>query len=254
MSNIHWDAKGYDEHFSFVAHYGEGLFGLLDIHEGMSCLDLGCGTGTLTAKLKEKGLTVTGMDSSEDQLELARASYPDIPFFEGDAVCFRLEEPVDIVFSNAVLHWISSADQLKALSSVFRALKPGGQFVFEMGGYGNNALIHAALKKEFEARGLTYQMPFYFPSIGRQATLLEDAGFLVRYAVLFDRPAPLDGPDGLMQWIHMFVKKPFEGIEVGTADEIVRSAVEDLRPSLLQDGVWCADYVRLRMKAVKPEA
>lgn len=254
MSDSGWDSREYDRHFSFVSRYGEGLFGLLDTHGGMSCLDLGCGTGTLTAELQARGLDVVGMDSSREQLAQARASHPGVRFFRGDAVDFSLERPVDVVFSNAVLHWIPAEDHPSLLSSVFRALKPGGQFVFEMGGVGNNALIHAALGRAFASRGLTYRMPFYFPTIGDEAALLERAGFLVRDAMLFDRPTVLDGPDGLAGWVRMFVRGPFEGLDGAVRDEIVDDAVGELEPALFRDGVWHADYVRLRMKAVRPEA
>lgn len=58
------------------------------------------------------------------------------------------------VFSNAVLHWIDRQKQPGMASCVRDALKPGGQFAFEFGGYGNNALIHNALHGEFRKRNL----------------------------------------------------------------------------------------------------
>ena len=49
----------------------------------------------------------------------------------------------------------------------------------------------------------------------------------------------------------MFVQTPFEGIDAATSEEIRREAVEELRPKLFEEGVWYADYVRLRCRAVK---
>ena len=53
-------------------------------------------------------------------------------------------------------------------------------------------------------------------------------------------------------WIRMFVKTPFSIIE-GEAEraELIRQAAERLRGALYKNGRWYADYVRLRMKAVK---
>jgi len=169
-------------------------------------------------------------------------------------VSFQTDKQYDAVFSNAVFHWIDREKQPNMLARVFEALKPGGQFVFEFGGYGNNALIHGALRGEFEKRGLVYKMPFYFPTIGEYAFLLEWSGFLVRSALLLDRPTRLEGAGGLYDWVRMFVKAPFEGLARALAEEIIRSAVSVLKDTLHHDGSWYADYVRLRCKAVKPAA
>ena len=193
-----------------------------------------------------------GLDASKELLSAARNQYPELSFLEGDAAGFSLDHPVDAVFSNAVFHWIAKERQPDMMACVFEALKDGGQFVFEMGGYGNNAKIHGALKEAFEARGHAYRMPFYFPTIGEYAALLERAGFLVVYGTLFERPTKLKGEDGLLDWLLMFVKTPFEGISEEEKEEILRAAVRRLRLVLYKDGTWYCDYVRLRMKAVKP--
>lgn len=249
--NIQWDAEKYTSDFSFVAQYGNDVAALIDAPAGSSVLDLGCGSGALTNALREKGYRVIGMDGSEEQLSIARQRYPDISFLQGDATEFTLEEPVDVVFSNAVFHWIDRERQPDMLRCVHNALPKNGQFVFEMGGYRNNRIIHAALADVFQAHGYPYQIPFYFPSIGEYASLLEQAGFLVQYAFLFDRPTPLKGEDGMKDWIQMFLKTPFSVVPTEQERmEILGQAVERMRPDLYQDGQWIADYVRLRMKCI----
>lgn len=81
--------------------------------------------------------------------------------------------------------------------------------------------------------------------------MVEQAGFQVRYAILFDRLTELRGSDGLREWIHMFVKMPFVKVDDAEGEEIICQAVERLRDSLYREGRWYADYVRIRMKAVK---
>ena len=249
--NIEWDADKYTKDFSFVHQYGKGVAELIDCKKGSSLIDLGCGNGALTKVLQEKGFRVTGMDSSEELLETARGKYPDIPFIQTDAADFSVEEAVDAVFSNAVFHWIDREKQAGMLACVFKALKEKGQFVFEFGGHGNNVLIHSALGEVFSEHGYGYRMPFYFPTIGEYAALVEQAGFQVRYAVLFDRPTELKGNDGLKEWIHMFVKTPFVTVDDAEGEEIICQAVERLKNVLYREGRWYADYVRIRMKAVK---
>lgn len=249
--NIQWDAGKYAQDFAFVPKYGEALLALLDREKANTVLDLGCGGGALTEQLVQAGYAVCGMDADASQLKLARRRCPNVRFFQGDATDFTLEAPVDAVFSNAVLHWIDRERQPDALRCISRALRAGGQFVFEMGGAGCGAQIHGALRRAFQKRGLSYHMPFYFPTVGEYTPLLEQADFRVTYATLFDRPTPLKGEQGMEGWIRMFVKVPFAAIPPMLADEIIREAVEALRPSLYQNGVWTADYVRLRCKAIK---
>ena len=249
--NQKWDSQKYTESFSFVHQYGNDVAGLIDMHQGNSILDLGCGNGALTARFHEQGLSVTGIDASEEMLQVARSRYPDIPFICADATAFRLDAGVDMVFSNAVLHWIEEGKQPDMIRCVYNALNDGGQFVFEMGGHGNNHLIHNALRESFQKRNLTYIKPFYFPTIGTYARLLEENGFRVTQASLFDRFTPLEGKDGLSDWIHMFVNRPFERVTDSVKGEIITETVSLLEPFLLKNAVWHADYVRLRMKAIK---
>lgn len=217
------------------------------------CWTWAAATGALTHRLSQAGYTAHGLDASPELLAVARASYPELTFYQGDATDFQAPTLYDAVFSNAVFHWIEDGKQDDMLQCVNRALKPGGQFVFEFGGQGNNVLIHAALEDAFRARGLTYRMPFYFPSIGQYTPRLERAGFRVVYATLFDRPTPLQGEEGLYDWLRMFIQTPFAGLEAGEQEVILRDAVARLRERLYRDGTWYSDYVRIRCKAVKTE-
>lgn len=251
--NITWNAQKYTSDFSFVRKYGEGVMQLLDLPEGASVLDLGCGNGALSALLAEKGFRVTGMDSSPEQLAIAREKHPGIEFLQSDATDFTLPEPVDAVFANAVFHWIDPEKQPSMLRCIFSALKPGGQLVFEMGGSGNCGAIHAALSEEFQRRGLEYDPKKYFPTIGGYAPLLESAGFTVRYAVLFNRLTELTGDHGVADWIAMFERTALNCLpDESTRREAALAAESAVRDRLFRDGKWYADYVRLRMKAVKP--
>lgn len=250
--NITWDAKGYASGFSFVHQYGEDVLGLIDAAPDSHVVDLGCGNGALSEKLLERGYRVTAIDASDEMLERARALHPDIPFVQADATRFALEEKADVIFSNAVFHWIDADKQPLLAGSIARNLKQSGQLVCEFGGYGCAERVHSALERAFSARGLVYPRVFYFPTIAQYAPILEAAGLRVTYAVLFDRPTPQQGENGLESWIRMFIKTPFEGIAPSVQNAIIAEAVESLRPELQQaDGTWIVDYVRIRLTAVK---
>ena len=140
-----WNAKQYEQQFQFVPSYGEELLGLLTVKPGSRVIDLGCGNGALTGKLAEAGYDVTGVDASPEMLALARKNHPGIPFILADAASYRPDHPADAVFSNAMMHWVPKARQDTLLQNVAASLRTGGEFVFEMGGRGNNALIHGTL-------------------------------------------------------------------------------------------------------------
>ena len=250
--NIKWDAEGYIQNFGFVHEYGEDVISLIDAPKGSFVVDLGCGSGALTEKLQEKGYDVLGVDASSDMIDAAKKSYPDIDFICDDILSFDLKEKADVIFSNAVMHWIDKEKQEKAAYNIFSQLKPGGNFVCEFGGKGCAETVHVELEKLFAKRGLKYKRAFYFPTIGEYAPILEKAGFIIRYAVLFDRPTPQKTEDGLADWIRMFNKTPFKGISDKEKEEIISEACEDLHSVLHKDGKWIVDYVRIRIKAEKP--
>ncbi len=130
-----WDAKLYDDKHSFVWEKGKGVVELLAPQPGERILDLGCGTGHLTAEIAAVGAHTVGIDQSADMIAQARRQFPDLRFEVCDAREIPFTGEFDAVFSNAALHWIPEAE--KVIRGVARALKPNGRFVAEMGGKGN---------------------------------------------------------------------------------------------------------------------
>lgn len=143
--NIQWNSQTYQDQFSFVPTYGEDVLSLITQPSGCKALDLGCGNGTLTQKLSERGYDVLGLDASEDMLALARREHPGLRFLWGDAVTFTLDQPVDLIFSNAVFHWIDEDKQQDMIANIARHLTPGGELVCEFGGYGCGEAVHSTL-------------------------------------------------------------------------------------------------------------
>lgn len=243
-----WDAARYQDQHSFVWRFGANLIESLNPQPGERILDLGCGTGQLTAEIARSGAAVIGLDKSAEMLAEARKNYPDLAFALGDAASFRFPAPFHAVFSNAALHWVKDAEG--AIESIAQALGPGGRFVAEFGGKGNITSVQAALRGVL-GPSADEQSPWYYPSVGEYTALLERHAFEVRNASLFDRPTPLEGEDGLENWLRMFMPSYLRQFSPERADSIVHQLVEQLRPALYQDGIWTVDYRRLRVVALK---
>jgi trans-aconitate methyltransferase len=243
-----WSAQSYDTHARFVSDLAAGVVEWLDPKPGERILDLGCGDGVLTAGLASAGAHVTGIDSSEEFIAAARARGLDARLMDGQALTFASE--FDAVFSNAALHWMTGAEAVVA--GVARALKPGGRFVAEFGGHGNVTAIVTAMRAVALRRGGDPALanPWYFPAPDVYRALLERHGFGVKRIALIPRPVVLK--TGMAEWLMLF-RAPFFRQYASEAEAVLAETVDLLRPSLCDAlGNWTADYVRLRLEAVKP--
>ncbi|WP_459193529.1 class I SAM-dependent methyltransferase [Halosimplex sp. J119] len=255
-----WDPDSYDRDTGFVHEYGGSVVDLLDPEPGERVLDLGCGTGHLTADIADAvgaSGSVVGVDQSVEMVERARETYPDLRFEVADARTYAPGREVDAVFSNAALHWIPASDQGPVAERVHELLAPGGRFVAEMGGVGNVGSIVDATVAELRERGYEAANPWYFPTPGEHAAVLESAGFEVRLLRLFDRPTELEGgADGLARWLDVFGDSLFADLDDGEKSAVVSAVEARVRDDLFDpdagdDGVWTADYRRLRFVAVR---
>jgi len=141
------------------------------------------------------------------------------------------------------------------IEAVQLSLRTGGRFVAEFGGKGNVEHIVASIT---ETLGNQYGIdaasrnPWFFPSIGEYSSLLEEHGFRVTYAIHFDRLTRLeDGELGLVHWLNSFADDFFRGLTEAERVEAYRQVMEQAQPILYKDGVWYADYTRIRVMAVK---
>ena len=249
-----WNPNLYDNKHNFVTQYGASLIEMLNPQPGEHILDLGCGTGHHVAQIAARGALSLGVDSSPEMIAQAQQAYPSHSFRVADGASLPFTDTFDAVFSNAALHWMLDAERV--VQSVFGALKPGGRFVLEMGGAGNIKHVRNAMTKAAQEAGhrAPIVFPWYFPSLGEYASLLESVGFAVEYAHLFDRPTPLsDKYAGIKHWLTMFTGTIFAEIPYTLHEQITTHVGEILRPEFFRGNQWYLDYRRLRVVAHKPE-
>ena len=243
-STSQWDAADYARVGGFVPALGQAAFDLLDPQPGEHILDVGCGDGTLTLKIKEAGADVVGIDNSLSMIGAARAKGLDARLM--DAADIKFVEAFDAAFSNATLHWV--IDKHRAARAIWFALKADGRFAGEMGGEGNLARLREALDDVLVVRG--YGPPTYaanwYPSVEEFVKLYESVGFREIDARLIERPTMLD--HGVAAWVTTFRRGWLDRAGVPLED---RAAIADEVADRV--GTDIADYVRLRFIMRKPK-
>ena len=242
-STSQWNAADYARVGGFVPALGQAALELLDPRPGERILDVGCGEGTLTRRIAERGASVVGIDQSESMVGAARAAGLDVRL--GDAARLEFASEFDAAFSNAALHWMR--DGAAVARGVFAALKGGGRFVGEMGGEGNLARLRAALDDELIGRG--YPPPVeaanWYPSAEEFVAVYESAGFGAIDARLSERPTPLE--HGVAGWVTTFRAGWLDRAGVPASE---REAIADAVAARF--GGDTIDYVRLRFTMRKP--
>lgn len=247
---MEWNSTLYDNKHDFVAEYGKGLLEFVPDNMNQKILDLGCGTGTLTAQLSNLAHTVIGVDSSSNMIEKAQSQFQNIKFMQCDALALPFENEFDVVFSNAVFHWIDDHDTL--LKNVYKVLKKDGMLICEFGAVGNIATIENAFAQCSEKLGFEYRPKFNFPTVKTFERHLKDNGFQIDRIYDYDRPTVLkDGEQGLSNWMKQFFASELALMPEAVQNEIFYSVEKLTKDALWNGREWVADYRRLRAIAHK---
>src|SRR5687767_2781708 len=104
----HWDDNQYLKFEEERTRPARELLARVPLSAAKNVVDLGCGPGNSTALLHARfpDARLVGIDNSAQMLARARLELPEVTFLAGDAASFRAEEPLALLFANAVLHWL----------------------------------------------------------------------------------------------------------------------------------------------------
>ena len=181
-----WDGAAYHRISEPQFRWGMAVLARVDLRGDEVVLDAGAGSGRLTAELLERVPRgrVVALDRSPSMLAEARvhlARFGDrVRFVERDLLAIDFDETFDLVFSNAVFHWVLDHERLFAV--LFRALRHGGRLVAQCGGAGNLKDVRELadevgrspeLARHFEG----WSAPWLYADAETTARRLERAGF-----------------------------------------------------------------------------
>lgn len=206
-----WNPADYSAHSTAQLIWAKELLTQLKLKEGEWVLDLGCGHGQVTALMAEQVPQgqVHGIDNAFNMISLARErfspnQYPNLSFLVMDATRLAFRSTFNVVFSNAVLHWVE--DHLAVLGGVWRALRPGGRALLQMGGSGNAAGVLTVLEKltdrqPWRAYFQDFRFPYHFYGPDDYERWLAQVGLTPQYIKLIDKDMIHNGREGLAGWL-----------------------------------------------------
>lgn len=254
-----WNAERYHHISSPQQAWGRRVLDRLPLGGGERVLDLGCGTGRITAEIAARVPhgSVVGVDRSQAMLATARAWLRDhsasVRLALADGAALPFNRAFDAVFSGATFHWIH--DHAALFRSIVTALKPGGRLVAQCGGAGNLAVLYGRAERLMRQPGLAayfeeWTDPTYFSDAESAARRMRAAGFVDVEASLEPAPTTFDAPTDFQEFIagvclrdHLARLPPRE--KQIFLRELTIAAAADTPPLTL-------DYVRLNLCGRRP--
>lgn len=245
-----WIPERYANNARYVASFADFTLPVLAAKSGEKILDLGCGDGFVTQRLVAAGASVIGVDPAADMVEAARRLGIDARV--QSVYDLQFDREFDAVFTNSVLHWV--LEPHRAARRIFAALKAGGRFVGEFGGFGCCAGTIVAAAAVLQRRGIDIASvnPWYYPTAAEYRGVLEGAGFAVDRVELAPLPIHL-GRDGMAAFIDTFCENFFRPLKSDDRKAAQAELIELVRPALCDHaGNWTMDFVRIRFTARRP--
>jgi len=130
-----WDPTQYLKFGSDRLRPALDLLARVELREPRVVVDLGCGAGNVTQALRArwpdaKSTHIIGVDSSPEMLARAAKTGANAQWVQADISAWLPEAPVDLIFSNAALHWLPDHDKL--FPRLMEMLRPGGELAIQM--------------------------------------------------------------------------------------------------------------------------
>jgi trans-aconitate 2-methyltransferase len=245
-----WDAGAYDTISDMQLEWGREVLARIDLRGDERVLDAGCGTGKVTELIAERvprGRAI-GVDASPSMIEAARARLGEgVDLIVADLLDLHLDQPVDVVFSNATFHWVPDHDRL--YRRLRAALRPGGRLQVQYGGKGNVAALEAAVSEAATAPPFAEHLaelvrPWRFASADEALATVKGAGFaqvrcwLERKTERFEQPWDLYAC-GLGDYL--------DRLPESLRERFVTAVMDRMPDPTLRE------YVRLNVSARRPE-
>ncbi len=231
-----WNPETYAQFAAERAAPFLDLAALIAVRPRMRVVDLGCGTGELTARLADMlpESDVLGIDSAAEMLaKAAPLTRPGLRFERSDIA--EVSSAWDLVFSHAALQWLDGHDAL--IPRVFALVAPGGQLAVQVpsnhGHITHAALVELASEEPFRSALSGWARVSPVLGIGAYARILFDAGG--EDIVAFEKVYPhvLRDADAVVDWMSGTALVPYmERLPEGLRTHFVAAYRERIEAAL----------------------
>ena len=213
---VEFDGKRYEQASAHQKEWGTRLIREFNLRGDERILDVGCGDGALTATLAKTVPDgyVLGIDASEGMIRAAQSHQArNLSFQQLDVIAIPFYEEFDIVFSNAVLHWVKDHETLLAL--LYKALRPSGVLRVNFAGDGNCSTLNGIARKvmggnDFREAFRGFEWPWYMPGVEEYIGVVNRSPF--RKAEVWGENADRYFPDtdAMLGWVDHPAIVPFK--------------------------------------------
>lgn len=251
MKLLDWDAAGYDR-LEEMPHdaWAEQVLDRAGLRGDERVLDAGCGSGRLLSLLRTRHpeLELIGVDGSTAMIAQARQNLgDDVTLIEGDLLQFEATDPVEVIVSSAVFHWIG--DHQRLFERLFAALRPGGRLEAQCGGDGNVAEVRRSAEalagdERFAPYLRSEIQPWNYASVGDTELRLGRAGFERAHAWLEPWRVQPSDPRAYLETVVLpwHMERLPEALQAEFVDAVLGSSLQPFE----------INYVRLNISAVRP--
>lgn len=258
-----WNPEDYAQHSAAQLQWAQELRSHLQLQGSEAILDVGCGDGKITADFAAHlpHGRVMGVDFSAPMIDYARsayppATYPNLSFAQMDARSLSFEAEFDLLFSNAVLHWVD--DHPAFLQGAYRALRPGGRLILSCGGEGNaegilQAVTQVVSQSSWQSYFDKFENPYFFHGLTIYREWLTAAGWQIHRLELVPKDMRHPGAAGLADWLRTTWMPITHRVPVTERERLIQDCVQTyLIHHPLDDQGWVhVDMVRLEVDAQK---
>ena len=268
-----WDAQTYDEVSRLVQYrWGQQILEWRKWNGNETVMDAGCGSGLISKLLAQKVPRgkVYAVDVDSNMIRQAKSNLKgleNVELVEADFAHVKLPTKLDVIFSNAALHWVH--DHAQVFQHFWDMLNcdetKGGQLLIQCGGYGNLQRILAILRRvmefnEFKEYFTSFNQSWYFAKPDDTSKLLGEIGYVSTKIHLHNDCVNLIDREIYSRFVKTVIMKPF--LERLPDDDKLRNRylelflqeVEKSSASISSNKSqtpWSLDYVRLNIIADK---
>jgi trans-aconitate 2-methyltransferase len=249
-----WDVVQYLKFDDQRTRPARELLGRVPLAAAARVVDLGCGPGNSTALLCARwpSAQVIGVDNSPQMLRAARKALPALEFIEQDAAAFRAEAALDVLFANAVLHWVP--DHASLFPALLEQLREGGALAIQMPA-NHDEPSHRLMRElpgwrerlsHVRSQSPVASAEFYYDLLAERARTLDI--WHTRYEQV------MDGPAAIVEWVRGTGLLPYlEALGDDEREDYVRdysAAIAQAYPAR-RDGKRLFPFPRLFLVAVR---